>query len=153
MRFVTSLVVQWLRIQLPMQGTWVWSLVQEDPTCYGTTNHAQLLSPNAPEPMLCSKRSHHSENPTRTNQDSVQPKCNKIFFNLMKFKQWDLSVLWESWKVSDTSMPHQMIDRYTNTAREGRQRENLAYTWVQWFHLKQFILRKKYGCMYSYGNF
>ena len=29
----TSLVAQWLRIRLPMQGTWVQSLVQEDPTC------------------------------------------------------------------------------------------------------------------------
>ena len=29
----TSLVVQWLRIHLPMQGTWVQSLVWEDPTC------------------------------------------------------------------------------------------------------------------------
>ena len=28
----TSLVVQWLRICLPMQGTWVVSLLQEDPT-------------------------------------------------------------------------------------------------------------------------
>ena len=28
----TSLVVQWIRICLPVQGTWVWSLVQEDPT-------------------------------------------------------------------------------------------------------------------------
>ena len=33
-----SLVVQWLGICLPMQGTWVWSLVQEDPTCHGATN-------------------------------------------------------------------------------------------------------------------
>ena len=33
----TSLVVQWLRICLPMQGTWVRSLVQEDPTCCGAT--------------------------------------------------------------------------------------------------------------------
>ena len=29
----TSLVVQWIRIHLPMQGTWVVSLIQEDPTC------------------------------------------------------------------------------------------------------------------------
>ena len=29
----TSLVAQWLRIRLPMQGTWVWTLVREDPTC------------------------------------------------------------------------------------------------------------------------
>ena len=28
--FWTSLVIQWLRIRLPMQRTWVWSLVQED---------------------------------------------------------------------------------------------------------------------------
>ena len=33
----TSLVVQWLRIHLPTQGTWVRALVQEDPTCRGTT--------------------------------------------------------------------------------------------------------------------
>ena len=33
----TSLVAQWLRICLPMQGTLVRSLVQEDPTCCGAT--------------------------------------------------------------------------------------------------------------------
>ena len=33
----TSLVVQWLGIHLPMQGTGVQSLVQEDPTCRGAT--------------------------------------------------------------------------------------------------------------------
>ena len=33
----TSLVVQWLRIHLLMQRTWVRSLVQEDPTCCGAT--------------------------------------------------------------------------------------------------------------------
>ena len=32
-----SLMVQWLRICLAMQGTWVQSLVQEDPTCQGAT--------------------------------------------------------------------------------------------------------------------
>ena len=30
-----SLVAQWLRIGLPMQGTQVRALVQEDPTCHG----------------------------------------------------------------------------------------------------------------------
>ena len=29
----TSLVVQWIRIHLPMQGTQVSALVWEDPTC------------------------------------------------------------------------------------------------------------------------
>ena len=33
----TSLVAQWLRIRLPMQGTWVRALVQEDPICCRTT--------------------------------------------------------------------------------------------------------------------
>ena len=32
-----SLVAQWLRIRLPMQGTRVPALVQEDPTCRGAT--------------------------------------------------------------------------------------------------------------------
>ena len=31
----TSLVAQWLRIRLPVQGTQVSTLVQEDPTCRG----------------------------------------------------------------------------------------------------------------------
>ena len=32
-----SLVAQWLRIHLPMQGTWVRALVWEDPTCLRAT--------------------------------------------------------------------------------------------------------------------
>ena len=32
-----SLVAQWLGVCLPMQGTWVRALVQEDPTCHGAT--------------------------------------------------------------------------------------------------------------------
>ena len=32
-----SLVAQWLRIHLPMQGARVRALVQEDPTCCGAT--------------------------------------------------------------------------------------------------------------------
>ena len=32
-----SLVVQWIRICLRMQGTWVQSLVLEYPTCQGVT--------------------------------------------------------------------------------------------------------------------
>ena len=35
--FWTSLVGQWWTIHLPVQGTWVWSLVQEDPTCCRAT--------------------------------------------------------------------------------------------------------------------
>ena len=35
--FWASLVAQWLGICLPVQGTRVRALVQEDPTCHGAT--------------------------------------------------------------------------------------------------------------------
>ena len=35
--YMVSLVAQWLRICLPMQGTRVRALVWEDPTCHGAT--------------------------------------------------------------------------------------------------------------------
>ena len=41
--FRASLVAQWLRICLPMQGTRVRALVWEDPTCRGAT---RLVSHN-----------------------------------------------------------------------------------------------------------
>ena len=98
----TSLVVQWLRVCLLMQGTWVWSLVQEDSTCCGATkplhhNHWAC----ALEPTHHSKRSHHSEKPTHLTQreapvtatrerklahskkDPEQPKINLKFFKWM----------------------------------------------------------------------
>ena len=52
----TSLVAQWLRIRLPMQGTRARSLVQEDPTCCGATKPVRLLSlhSRAREPQLLS---------------------------------------------------------------------------------------------------
>ena len=60
----TSLVVQWLGICLPMQGTWVRAQVREDPTCCGATKPVshncwahipQLLQPACLEPVLCNK--------------------------------------------------------------------------------------------------
>ena len=54
-------MAQWLRIYLPMQGTQVWSLVQEDPTCRRATKPVchnywarmlQLLKPVLLEPVL-----------------------------------------------------------------------------------------------------
>ena len=87
----TSLVAQWLRIRLPMQGTRVPSLVREDPTCCGATkptNHnywahvpqllkpthpracvLQLLKPMCLEPMLCNKRSHRNEKAAYLNEE------------------------------------------------------------------------------------
>ena len=94
----TSPVVQWLRIHLPMQGTWVRALVWEDPTCHRATkpvhnnywacalepvNHnywahvPQLLKPVPLEPVLRNKRSHCNEKPAHRNEDPMQPKINK----------------------------------------------------------------------------
>ena len=57
----TSLVIQWLRIHLPMQGTQVRSLVWEDPTCHKATKRvyhnywAHVLEPwAATTDPLCS---------------------------------------------------------------------------------------------------
>ena len=63
----TSLVVQWLRIGLPMQGTWVWFLVPEEPiSCRAAKPHGpQLLSlyPGAREPQLRSPYTVTTETP------------------------------------------------------------------------------------------
>ena len=85
-----SLVAQWLRILLPVQGTRVRALVQEDPTCRGATKPMrhnywacaleptrhnywarvpQLLKPTCLEPELRNKRSHRNEKPTHCNKE------------------------------------------------------------------------------------
>ena len=86
----TSLMAQWLRICLPVQRTWVPSLVREDSTCHGATKPMchnywacaleptshnywarvpKLLKPAHLEPVLCSKRSHRNEKPTHCNEE------------------------------------------------------------------------------------
>ena len=88
-RYWASLLAQWLRIRLPMQGTRVRALVWEDPTYHGATKlvchnywactleptshncwaHVpQLLKPVHLEPMLCNMRSHQSEKPAHCNE-------------------------------------------------------------------------------------
>ena len=79
-----KLVVQWLRVGLAMQGTPVWSLVQEDPASLATTRpmcHSYgactpgpgsysywapgpaLLKPQDLASTFFNKRSHHNEKP------------------------------------------------------------------------------------------
>ena len=98
----TSLVVQWVRTCLPMQGTWVWSLVPEDSTCRGATKaHVpQLLSLRAATtevrvPKACALQQekplqweasapqwgvaptlHSWRKPACSNEDPVQAKIN-----------------------------------------------------------------------------
>ena len=72
-----SLVVQQLGIHLPMRGTQVHALVQEDPTCLGATKPVrhnywahvpQLLKPVCLEPVLRNKRNHRNEKPVHRNR-------------------------------------------------------------------------------------
>ena len=85
-----SLVAQWLRIRLPMQGTRVWALVREYPTCLRATKPVrrnywactlepvshnywahvpQLLKPVRLEPVLRNKRSHCNERPIHRSEE------------------------------------------------------------------------------------
>ena len=77
----TSLVAQWIRIHLPIQGTRVWSLVQEDSTCCRATkpdrqyraSELQLLKPWSLvhlEPVLRNKGNHGDEKLTRRSEES-----------------------------------------------------------------------------------
>ena len=51
------MVVQWLRIHLPMQETWVRSLVQEDPTSLEATKPVHRNDwASALKPMLCDEK-------------------------------------------------------------------------------------------------
>ena len=89
----TSLVMHWIRrICLPMQGTWVWSLVRENVTCHGATKpYATVTEPTSGnseptqcnrwahvhdywsrmylQPALHNKRSHHNEKPMHHNEE------------------------------------------------------------------------------------
>ena len=83
-----------VKIRLPVQGTWVQSLIPEDPTCLGALSPCpQLLSPSTLEPVLHSKRrrrkgslraatkdSPRSPQPEKSPQsdgDPAQPKVSK----------------------------------------------------------------------------
>ena len=48
----TSLVVQWIRLCLPMQRTRVWSLVREDSTCLRITKAVRLCSTTTESALL-----------------------------------------------------------------------------------------------------
>ena len=59
----TSLLVQWLRIRLPMPGTWVQPLVQVDSTYLGVTKPQWL------KPVYHNKRSHLNEKIAHCNEE------------------------------------------------------------------------------------
>ena len=109
-----SLVAQWLRICLPVQGTWVWSRIREDFTCCRAT---KLVCHNywARVPKTCAlqqkkpllweacarqlegspcllqlEKTHEERRPSATK--------NKYKFFFLN-ESWELSFVW--WKISN----------------------------------------------------
>ena len=71
---MTSLVVLWLRIHLPMQETRVQSLIWEDPTCSGATKPCTTTAAQAPRACASNQSSHHSEKfRTETREQPPRP--------------------------------------------------------------------------------
>ena len=89
--FGASLMAQWLRIRLPMQGTRVRALVREDPTCRGATKPVchnywactvepsccnywarvpQLLKRVCLEPVLCNREATAMKSPCTSTKSS-----------------------------------------------------------------------------------
>ena len=101
-----SLVAQWLRICLPMQGTRVRALVWEDPTCRGATkpvSHnywacaSETCAPQQERPRQWKVRAprwrvapacHSWRKPSHRNEDPTQPKINKLILKKIKKKKF-----------------------------------------------------------------
>ena len=73
----TSLVVQWLRIHLPMQGIQVPSLVQEDPTCSTTREATAMRSLHTTRKTAWVMRTQHS-------QKQIERKNKEDYFRVCK---------------------------------------------------------------------
>ena len=74
----TSLVTQWIRIHLPVRGTWVQSLDWGVSTFHGATkpiyhnywaHMLRLRKPTHLEPVLHNKRCHHNEKSTHRSKE------------------------------------------------------------------------------------
>ena len=76
-------MAQWLGIRLPVWGTWVRALVQEDPTCCRAArpkHHnywACTLEPAHLQPVLCGGRGHRGERPVHGNEEWPPPTATK----------------------------------------------------------------------------
>ena len=69
----TSQVVQWIRIHLPMQGTWCDPWSGKIPhAAEQLTRATQLLKPMHLEPVLYNRRSHHNEERVHCNQRAAR---------------------------------------------------------------------------------
>ena len=120
----TSLVVQWMRICLPVQGTLVWSLVREDFTYHGATKPVrhnywartlgpssrvswarvlQLLKPVCPRAHALQQRVAPAcdwRKAACSNEDSEQPKIKWVKFKtFFKCHKIILHFYWDCWQI------------------------------------------------------
>ena len=112
-----SLVVQWLRIHLPMQGTFdPWSrkiphATEQLSLCAKYWPVWERLGATTAEPRLCNKRSHCREKPVITMKSNPQsPQLERA-----QIQQWRLSAAWNKLNIyvseshsvmSDSLQPH-----------------------------------------------
>ena len=118
----TSLVAQWLRIHLPMQGTWVQALVQEDPTCHRATKPCapQLLSlrSRAREPQLL--------NPQAATTEACAPR--------VRAPQQEKPLQWEAhtpqWRAAPLEATRESPCAATrpNTAKKNKKQNKQSWT-------------------------
>ena len=109
-----------------MQGTWIWSLVQEDPTCLKATKPRshnywalvlQLLEPVQLEPVLCNESRHHNEKPMRCNKGPAQPQINTkkwvwLFYSFFSSVCRDLGSprKWRALKMEGVWVPEDHVE-------------------------------------------
>ena len=100
----TSLVVQWVRICLPVQGTRVLIWCRQIPHVGGNSAQVpKLLKPVCPLPVLSNGRSHCSEEPAQSSEDLAQPERKK--------ERWFLKRCIFITNVSSPQIPHQLLTR------------------------------------------
>ena len=132
----TSLVAQWLRIRLPMQGTRVRALVWEDPTCRMTTKPACHNYWACPlEPM-----SHNYCSPRATTTEAHVPRAPAP--QQEKPPQWE--ALAPQWRVAPA---HHNYRKPACSNEDPRQPKKKS--WSGYIHTRQNRLQSK---KYHQGN-
>ena len=135
-------MAQWTRIHLPMQGTQVQSLVQEDSTCLWSNwaHELQLLSlcatywsPHTLEPMLCNKRGHCNGKPTPS-ESSPCSLCKK----------------WEAHALQLRAVPARCANR-TPAKKQWRANTVKNDTFFKGFFKKEYKVNRiqAQNCRYS----
>ena len=113
-------MVQWSRICLPMQETWLRSLIREDSTCPGAIKpvpHNYWAC--ALEPVLCNKRSHYT-----VRSLSMAMKSNPC--------SWQLE------KASQQRRPSSAKNKWINIKRKKSDYEKIQKFWTDVFPKKTY---------------